>query len=101
MQIAAGWSKSGNKYKPAKMRRPEIALFERGVAQVHRVAGDIAGFLGRFDHPGDQHVVEPGVLGGFEPLDHARQLRGLAQGAACGVGLNLDLAQVQQIAGAW
>ena len=56
--------------KSSEMRGPVIVLRKLHMLQPHRVARHIAGFLGHTNHLCDQNIVKPGVLAGFELIDH-------------------------------
>ena len=82
--------------KPAKMRRPEVALVKAHGCQPHRIAHHIPGLARQFDHLGNQHIVEPAVRLAFEPRDLFSQLFCIFDRARRGIGFNLDPPDVEQ-----
>ena len=72
------------------------------MAQADGVAGDVAGFLGRLDHLRDQHMSSNQASSSvLNRSTMPASCCGLAQGAACGVSLNLDLAAGSADRAAW
>ena len=47
----------------AEMRRPEIVLLKLHFFELHGIARHISGAFGQRNHLGDQHIVEPAILG--------------------------------------